>query len=481
MHIAFLNPQGNFDRKDSFLTEHPDFGGQLVYVKETCLALARQGVQVDIVTRRIDDPDWPRFSEQTGYYTDDSSGPRIVRIDCGGSAFLRKEHLWPHLEEFVENILVFYGKDLPDAFTAHYADGGYCAALLRQRTGRSFTFTAHSLGAQKLDKLGMQLSNAGEMEEEFHFSERIAAERLAMQTAARIITSTSQERLKQYAHPLYQGAVDVKDDTRFSVIPPGVNTRVFTTTATAADAQQHVAIADRCGDTDSPYIVCSSRLDEKKNILGIVRAYAGSCELQEMARLGLFIRGITDPFSEIGNLPAAEQAVLQPILDTISEAAIRSRVDFFDIRSQQALAASYRYFAVRGSVFALTAYYEPFGLAPIEAAACGLAIVATRNGGPVEIFADGSGLLVDPFDDQDIARGLHEALLRQQELAQLGIRRVRSTYTWDRTAELYRSVLESMIVSDVTAGVVIPELGNRSRIRDYLAARDAVHATQSAS
>ncbi len=34
MHIVFLNPQGNFDPADSYLTEHPDFGGQLVYVKE---------------------------------------------------------------------------------------------------------------------------------------------------------------------------------------------------------------------------------------------------------------------------------------------------------------------------------------------------------------------------------------------------------------------------------------------------------------
>ena len=32
MHILFFNPQGNFDKTDSYMTEHPDFGGQLVYV-----------------------------------------------------------------------------------------------------------------------------------------------------------------------------------------------------------------------------------------------------------------------------------------------------------------------------------------------------------------------------------------------------------------------------------------------------------------
>ena len=55
MHIVFLNPQGNFDPADSYLTEHPDFGGQLIYVKELAQAMAQQGHKVDIVTRRIRD------------------------------------------------------------------------------------------------------------------------------------------------------------------------------------------------------------------------------------------------------------------------------------------------------------------------------------------------------------------------------------------------------------------------------------------
>ncbi|MFN2167505.1 MAG: glycosyltransferase family 1 protein, partial [Anaerolineae bacterium] len=53
MKIAFLNPQGNFDPKDSYWTEHPDFGGQLVYVKEVAIAVAALGHQADILTRQI--------------------------------------------------------------------------------------------------------------------------------------------------------------------------------------------------------------------------------------------------------------------------------------------------------------------------------------------------------------------------------------------------------------------------------------------
>ena len=41
MHIIFLNPQGNFDKNDSYWTMHPDFGGQLVYVKEIASEMLR--------------------------------------------------------------------------------------------------------------------------------------------------------------------------------------------------------------------------------------------------------------------------------------------------------------------------------------------------------------------------------------------------------------------------------------------------------
>ena len=68
MRVAFLNPQGNFDPADSYWTAHPDFGGQLVYVKEVALALTELGVDVDIVTRRIRDPEWPEFASDIEHY-----------------------------------------------------------------------------------------------------------------------------------------------------------------------------------------------------------------------------------------------------------------------------------------------------------------------------------------------------------------------------------------------------------------------------
>ncbi len=468
MRIVFLNPQGNFDANDSYLAEHPDFGGQLVYVKEVAQAMAKMGHKVDIVTRKMEDPDWPEFASAIDGYPGYEDNLRILRFSCGGPGFLEKERLWPHMDELVAKMLAFYGDELPNFATAHYADGGYCAAQAEHLAGIGFTFTGHSLGAQKLDNLGTTLANIDVMEARFHFSKRIAAERLAMQRAARVITSTRQEQEEQYAHPLYQGAIDATDSERFAVTPPGVNMRIFSSRATPGDIEIHEALSRRLGHDKKPAIVVSGRMDEKKNVIGVVMGYAESEALRRRASLVLCVRGIDDPFSEIGRLPEAEQEVLRPILSLIDEAGIRDRVHFLNIPSQLELAATYRYFAERGSVFALTSFYEPFGLAPIEAAACGLAPVATKNGGPTEIFADGSGVLVDPFHPDDIARGLLEGLKNHGELSKKAARRVHETYTWRRAAEGYLSVIEDGLQGAREKKEKPASLDATTRIMDYL-------------
>lgn len=471
MHILFFNPQGNFDEDDSYLAAHPDFGGQLVYVKEIAMAMADTGHTVDIVTRRMVDPEWPEFAAHVDYYQGYESNLRIVRIPCGGKEFLAKEQLWEHLPEFVANTVAFYDGAFPDFMTAHYADGGYCAALMQSATGLKFTFTGHSLGAQKLAKLGMNAENAAEMEEKFCFSRRIDAERLSMERAFCIITSTGQERMEQYAHPLYSGAIDVDDDSRFAVIPPGVNTRIFTTDSGNDDAEMQATLNRELGDPERPHLVISSRVDEKKNIGNAVEAWVNSSALNTRVNLALCIRGINDLWEDIDTLTEEEQDVLRPVMAMIDEAGLHDKVEFLNLQSQLELAAAYRYFAQRGSLFILPSVYEPFGLAPIEAAACGLVCVATKNGGPSEIFEDGSGVLVDPFSVEDIARGMTEALQRQAELAERGRQRVLDMYTWHKTASRYLAVVQKGLETGAAEQAAVPELDAEARILDYLAQR----------
>lgn len=463
MHIAFLNPQGNFDAQDSYWTEHPDFGGQLVYVKQTALAMAALGHTVDIFTRQMVDPVWPEFAAPFDRYPD-SERVRIVRLPAGPPQFLRKELLWPHLvRDWVPNLLEFFRAKgpRPAAFTTHYGDGGLCGVLLEAQTGIPFTFTGHSLGAQKLDKLHPTAANLAEIDAQYFFSRRIPAERLSMNRSAVNITSTRQERLEQYGHLAYHGAVDVADDRRFAVIPPGVNLLTFGKEARYVGevmAQAHVRAMFARDIAEErrglPAIIASSRLDPKKNHLALVQAFAQSPAAQAAANLVIFTGALDDPLRDDAKASPGERAVLAEMRQVIAAHGLWGKVSAFAVQGQPALAAAYRFLAQRpGSLFALTSLYEPFGLAPLEAAAAGLPLVVTRNGGPSEsLFEDGVeyGVLVDPADPADIARGLERIVGDPgawAEFARRGRQRVHDRYTWERTAAGYLHAIEELVAA----------------------------------
>lgn len=461
MHIGFLNPQGNFDPGDSYLTEHPDFGGQLVYVKQVAVAMAARGHKVDIITRQIIDPEWPEFAGSV----DDYPGVRnlrILRFPAGPPGFLRKELLWQHLvQDWVGNILQFYrdSGSFPDAMTAHYGDGGLAGVLIYLQTGIPFTFTGHSLGAQKMDKLEVTPENLAEIDDHYYFRYRIFAERLSMNYSALNITSTKQERFGQYSHRAYQGAVDVNEDDRFAVVPPGSNLAIFSASAYSENELATYVHVEDCLKRDLqkranlPAIIAASRLDPKKNHIGLLQAFAHSQELQDRANLVLIGGALTDPLNDDSDAGPAEKEVLAALRETVEEKNLWGKVSAFSVGTQASLAATYRYLAARGSVFALTALYEPFGLAPLEAAAAGLPVVVTQNGGPSESLREGDeeyGVLVDPEDPADIARGLERVLCDRQEwhkFASRGQERVQKRYTWVRAAEGYLTQLDKILAS----------------------------------
>ncbi len=460
MHIAFLNPQGNFDPGDSYWTQHPDFGGQLVYVKQVAAGLGEMGHRVDILTRQIVDPEWPEFAEPFDAYPD-APNVRIVRLPAGPQGFLRKELLWPHLvRDWVPNVLDFYRDEggMPHAMTCHYGDGGLCGALIEAETGVPFTFTAHSLGAQKMDKLHVTRANLEEMDQRYHFARRIVAERLAMNRSAVNITSTRQERFSQYSHNAYRGAVDPTDDARFAVVPPGVNMQIFDRHSRYADEDAvHARIRamlarDLSSERlDLPCVVASSRLDPKKNHLGLMEAFAYSPRLRRRANLVIVTGSLEDPLRDYRDAGDTERAVLDDLMDVIERAGLRGQVSMFALFGQGELAAAYRFFAETRSVFALTALYEPFGLAPLEAAAAGLPVVVTKFGGPSESLREDDeeyGLLIDPHDPEEVSAALFSLvsdLERWQRYAQAGHRRVQERYTWQRTAEGYLDLIEGAV------------------------------------
>jgi sucrose-phosphate synthase len=171
--------------------------------------------------------------------------------------------------------------------------------------------------------------------------------------------------------------------------------------------------------------------------------------LRNAASLVLCVRGIDDPKRDILNLEKEEKEVLGNIIDMIDSSNIASQVYFLNISSQLELAATYRYFARLGSVFALTSVYEPFGLAPIEAAATGLVPVVTKNGGPADIFSNGSGILIDPLCSKNIANGLLEGLNKHAELVSVVAKHVAENFSWSKTAESYITAIDKIVSTHI--------------------------------
>ncbi|HOK87772.1 MAG TPA: glycosyltransferase [Fervidobacterium sp.] len=435
-HIAFFNPQANFDRNDSHLAEHPDFGGQLVYVKELAKAMGELGIQVDIITRLINDEKWREFSEQFDFYPD-APNVRIVRIPFAGNQFLRKEDLWDYLPEYVDGIYRFYESEgsFPEFVTTHYGDGGVSGVLFMKRTTIPFSFTAHSLGAWKRDKLIAIGCDEEEIEKKYKFSIRTCAENLALKYASFVVCSTTQERYEQYSHKAYM--CNPYDD-KFKVIPPGINHKIFNTRESEIDLLMEKYIEEKLSKAPLnrqrlPFVLMSSRIDKKKNHISVVKAFLNDEQLLSSANLFIILRGIDDIEKFAYENDTEEARILKEIID-IAKAEIGRSIFFANISDQITLASFYRVCAKRGSVFVLPATYEPFGLAIIEAAACGLKLVATKNGGPVEILSGGEGLLIDPDDIKDISSKLYISLTQFTNEKSLLLA---NRYSWKNTAFAY--------------------------------------------
>ena len=204
----------------------------------------------------------------------------------------------------------------------------------------------------------------------------------------------------------------------------------------------------------------ASRLDEKKNHLGLVKAYAKSKELQDISNLCISLRGIENAYDDYLNAKKDEIAILDNIMNVIKENNLLGKVMFVSINSQFELADTYRYMARRKSIFSLTALYEPFGLAPIEAMNTGLPVAVTKYGGPSEVLKEDNesfGVLLDVLDDQSIIEGLIETFRNYDEYQKKGYQRVQSKYTWRATAEIYLEHIQKVRNKRRIKEVFVPE------------------------
>lgn len=200
-------------------------------------------------------------------------------------------------------------------------------------------------------------------------------------------------------------------DERFSVVPP----------------DEHVARVRERYQLEHEFVLYVGNIKPHKNLVRLIEAF-DLLRQRGYEQLKLLIIG-----DEISKLPALRRAVHRHKL--------HKHVRFLGFQPDETLAILYRLAAV----FVFPSLYEGFGLPPLEAMACGTPVVTSNVSSLPEVTGD-AAVLVDPYDIESIAHGMHQVLSRpalRQDLRAKGIARARE-FSWERsvarTRQLYVEV-----------------------------------------
>jgi len=453
LYIQLFSIHGLIRGFDPELGRDADTGGQVVYVLELAKALSEHPKveKVELVTRLIRDKKVSEDYSVPVEKINDKFG--IVRIKCGGRKYIRKELLWDHLEEFVDKSIKYIKSvgRLPDIIHSHYADAGYVCTELTQFFGIPFIHTGHSLGISKKDRLIEDGMKPEEIEKKYKIGHRIEVEENIIHFANLIVTSTNQEIEKQF------GDYENTTGGKFRVIPPGINLSRFYPYNKTIKHDRKTAMLLQMISTklltffiqiDKPLILTVCRPDKRKNIAGLITAYGEDKQLQEKANLAIFA-GIRE---DIQTMQDNEREVLTEILLLMDKYNLYGKMAIPKQHEiEHEVPELYRIAAKTGGVFVNAGLTEPFGLTLIEAAACGVPVVATNDGGPRDILKNcKNGILVDVTDHKNISRALNKIIDNKKtwlRFSEDGINNVRKYYTWNAHTSSYLNEAGKLIKS----------------------------------
>jgi D-inositol-3-phosphate glycosyltransferase len=365
-----------------------DAGGQNTHVAELSAALAGDGHEVRVYTRR-DGADLPEVVPL-------SESVDVVHVPAGPPEPLPKDELLPYMGAFAEWLAADWRETWkPDAAHSHFWMSGLATVTAARDLGVPVLQTYHALGSVKRRHQGGADTSP---------AQRIGYERALGRAVDRVVVQCQDEiaELTRMGVPR----------ARMALVPSGVNTDRFRPAGPAVPREPGVR-----------RILTVARLVERKGVEDLIRA------LPRVPKAELVV---------VGGSPADPYARK---LNALAHACqVGDRVRLVGAVPAHEMPAWYR----SADVLAATPWYEPFGLTVLEAMACGVPVVATAVGGLVDTVVDGvTGELVAPRDPAGLARALRRLLADETRRISYGAAacdRAVQSYSWPRIARRLAAV-----------------------------------------
>ena len=378
-----------------------DAGGQNVHVAELALGLARLGHEVEVYTRR-DDPELPERVTV-------AQGVQVVHVPVGPARHVPKDDLLPYMDEFADWMAADWGRTGdPDVVHGHFWMSGLAAVRAGRRRGVPVVQTFHALGSVKRRH---QRAADTSPPQRLDLERRVA-------TQVDAVVATCRDEVEELAR------MGVRTD-HVRVVPCGVDTAHFTPSGNDAP--------DALPRSGRRRLLAVGRLVERKGFDLAVRA------LVELTDAELVVVG-GPPAEQLDADPEARR--LRALADGLG---VGDRLVLTGQRPHAAMPAIYR----SADVVLAVPWYEPFGITPLEAAACGRPLVGAAVGGLLDSVDDGvTGLLVPPKDVPALTAAVRSLLDDPEGAARMGRRgraRAIEHFDWAVVAARTEQVLDATV------------------------------------
>ncbi|WP_372499063.1 glycosyltransferase [Streptomyces hygroscopicus] len=363
-----------------------DAGGQNVHVARLAGALADRGHRVRVYTRR-DAPGLPPSVPLR-------AGVEVRHVPAGPARPLPKDDLLPYMPGFGAYLEREWAGAPPDLVHSHFWMSGIASLQAARALGLPLAHTYHALGTVKRRHQGDADTSP---------PDRVDWETAVGEGCDRIVATCRDEAGELAAMGL--------DPHRITVVPCGVDPRLFTPSGPAAPRPARRALLAQIG-----------RLVPRKGAAVSIAA------LTLLPDAELVIAG-GPPSARLDRDPEARR--LRRLADRMG---VADRVRLTGGLPPDRIPALLR----AADLVLCPADYEPFGIVPLEAMSCGTPVVASAVGGQRDTVADpGTGRLVPPRDPVALAEAAAALLARPAVRAACGAagrRRVLTRYSWERVA-----------------------------------------------